>query len=219
MKRDNPRSNAGLKLLHGWAQKELDSKLTPHLKESPDLKKQFTITGLSEVSASEETVEGAYYPKNVDILVKTEDEPIGIVSIKFVISNYRQNSNNYFEGGMGETANLRRRNIVYGHLFCLTNPIPYKARSGRVKKYETISDGDIRKYYRLRNDHEHLHAPHELALGIADLDTENNKITGLTDPSSLTNDPELQGALNTTLGLDHFFGSLALRLILRRLSP
>lgn len=232
LKRDQPRSNTGLKLLHGWVQEELNSRLSPS-RLGPDLKNKLTISGLSEASSSEEQVKGAYYSKNVDIMISADDdnEPLGIVSVKFVISNYRQNSNNYFEQGMGETANLRRRNIVYGHLFCLTNPIPYKDRSGKVTKLEKLNEGDIRKYYKLRNDHEHLHAPHELALGIVDIDAENNmntdgsidigntSVTSMTNPATLTENPELQTALATTLSLDHFFGAFALRIILRRLSP
>ena len=232
LKRDNPRSNAGLKLLHGWVQEELNSRLSPN-QLGPDLKNKLTISGLSEASSTEEQVKGAYYSKNVDIMISADDddEPLGIVSVKFVISNYRQNSNNYFEQGMGETANLRRRNIVYGHLFCLTNPIPYKDKSGKVKKLEKLNEDDIRKYYKLRNDHEHLHAPHELALGIVDIDAENNtdadgnvdigntSVTSISSPTALTENPELQTALATTLSLDHFFGAFALRIILRRLSP
>lgn len=218
LKRADPRSNTGLKLLHGWVQKELRSKLNA-ARLNIDLTGDFTITGLSESSSTEAEVPGAYYPKKVDIKISVDDETLGIVSIKFVISNYRQNSNNYFEQGMGETANLRRGNIVYGHLFCLTNPIPYKKRSGRVAKFERLNDDDIRKYHRLRNDHEHLHAPHELALGIVDLDIKSNTITGITDPATLTDDPELQKALSTTLSLYHFFEAYALRIFLRRISP
>ena len=214
LKRAKPRSPTGLKPIHGWVRDELNAKLRP------DLKEVFTIASLSETSTKEETVKGQYYDKKVDILISADDEPIGIVSIKFIISNYCKNSNNYFEQGMGETANLRRRNIVYGHLFFLTNPIPKKiVKRKKIEKVEKLRDNDIRKYHKLRIDHEHLHVPHEFAFGIVDLDIKSNRITGLTDPSALTDDQDLQTALKTVLSLDHFFGAFALRLIQRRLSP
>lgn len=83
----------------------------------------YALTGQSPVSASEASVEGMYYGKNVDVLVSRDGQELGVVSVKFVITNYWQNSVNYFEQQVGETANLRRRNIVYGNLFCVTDPI------------------------------------------------------------------------------------------------
>ena len=116
------RSNEKTKVLHGWVQDELKRELGD----------QYTFTGQTPESAREAKVGGMYYDKDVDVLVSRDEQELGVVSIKFVISNYWQNSINYFEQQIGETANLRRRNIVYGNLFCVTNPIPYNRRSGGV---------------------------------------------------------------------------------------
>lgn len=58
-------------------------------------------------TASEATVEGKYYPKDIDITVLEGEKPVFCLGIKFVTSNYKQNANNYFENMMGETANIQ----------------------------------------------------------------------------------------------------------------
>lgn len=55
----------------------------------------------------EETVIGQYNSKAVDICIKDLDGNVkGVVSVKFIMSNYKQNSNNYFESLTGELHNL-----------------------------------------------------------------------------------------------------------------
>jgi hypothetical protein len=61
----------------------------------------------------EATVQGKYYPKDIDIAVMKDDKAIFCLSIKFITSNYKQNANNYFENIMGETANIQANQIPY----------------------------------------------------------------------------------------------------------
>lgn len=205
-----PRSNEKTKVLHGWAQSELKR----------ELGNRYTFTGQTPVSAKEAKVEGMYYDKDVDVLISRDEQELGVISIKFVISNYWQNSINYFEQQIGETANLRRRNIVYGNLFCVTNPIPYRRRSGGITRWERIREHDIQRYARLRADHEHAHAPDEMALGIVDLNADKNVITGVTDTSALAEISDSSRAnLNNELSVVHFFKRMALRIQLRHISP
>ena len=122
------RSSEKTKVLHGWVQDELKRELGD----------EFVFTGQTpdSVKKDEANVAGMYYGKDVDVLIARDGQELGVVSIKFVISNYWQNSINYFEQQVGETANLRRKNIVYGNLFCVTNPIPYKRRSGESRGWK-----------------------------------------------------------------------------------
>ena len=203
------RSNEKTKVLHGWVQDELKRELGD----------QYTFTGQTPESAREAKVGGMYYDKDVDVLVSRDEQELGVVSIKFVISNYWQNSINYFEQQIGETANLRRRNIVYGNLFCVTNPIPYNRRGGGVTRWERMRDHDIQRYAKLRADHEHAHAPDEMALGIVELDTEGNAITGITDISTLDISDSSRTSLNNELSVIHFFKRMSLRIQLRHISP
>ncbi len=203
------RSNRKTRVLHGWVQHELGLELGD----------DHTFTGQSPTSTHEANVGGMYYGKDVDVLIARDGQELGVVSIKFVISNYWQNSINYFEQQIGETANLRRRNIVYGNLFCVTNPIPYKNRAGDITKRETIRDHDIQRYARLRADHEHIHAPDEMAIGVVTLDTDQDAITGITDPAALDISEDSRAALANELNVDLFFTRMARRIELRHLSP
>lgn len=83
------RSSEKTKVLHGWVQDELKRELGD----------EFVFTGQTpdSVKKDEANVAGMYYGKDVDVLVARDGQELGVVSIKFVISNYWQNSINYFE--------------------------------------------------------------------------------------------------------------------------
>lgn len=204
-----PRSNAKIKVLHGWVQDELRRELTD----------DYVFTGLTPDGGREARVDGMYYGKDVDILATRDGQELGVVSVKFVISNYWQNAVNYFEQQIGETANLRRRNIVYGNLFCLTDPIPYNRSGGGVARYERLRERDVQRYAKLRADHEHAHSPDEMAIGVVELDTETDEITGVPDCSALGLSVESLASLRNELSVASFFYRMARRIELRHLSP
>lgn len=209
VQRHGVRSNQKNRVLHGWVQEELRRELGDG----------YTFTGQSPDNTREANVGGMYYDKNVDVLIARDEQELGVISIKFVISNYWQNSINYFEQQIGETANLRRRNIVYGNLFCVTDPIPYKNRDGVITRLEAIREHDIQRYARLRADHEHIHAPDEMAIGVVDLDTEANAITGIIDPATMNISDDSRAALGNELDVDAFFNRMARRIELGYRSP
>lgn len=62
-------------------------------------------------------VKGKYYDKDIDITVTKDNKPVMCIGIKFITSNYKQNTNNYFENMMGETANIQAlKNLPYFQL-------------------------------------------------------------------------------------------------------
>ncbi len=204
-----PRSNEKTKVLHGWVQDELRRELGD----------AYAYTGQTPARSGEATVRGSYYDKKVDVLVSRNGQELGVVSVKFVISNYWQNSVNYFEQQIGETANLRRGNIVYGNLFCVTNPIPYKKRNGEISRLERLREHDVQRYVKLRADYEHAHAPDEMAIGIVDIDTEDDVITGMADIYDMDLSESSISALQNELSVANFFPRMARRIELRYLSP
>ena len=48
-----------------------------------------------------------------------------------------------------------------------------------------MRDHDVQRYAKLRADHEHIHAPDEMAIGIVDLDVERSEISGIAELSDL----------------------------------
>ena len=103
-------------------------------------------------------IDGKYYPKNVDVVISKNDINVGVVSVKFPLQSYRKNKINMFENQLGETANLRMNNLVFGHLCVLPIPLPDISQK-KVKKLEIIKDDIIGLYAALASDFRSEHAP------------------------------------------------------------
>lgn len=81
------RSTAKLKTLHGHIASDLIEKLG----------KGFSVQSQGYGDDKEGCIDGRYYHKNVDITIKYNNKPVAGYAVKFVMRNYSQNSNNYFE--------------------------------------------------------------------------------------------------------------------------
>jgi hypothetical protein len=153
-------------------------------------------------------VVGKYYPKDIDITVTDElGKPVFCLGIKFVTSNYKQNANNYFEGMMGETANIQAlKNTPYVQLIILRHKTPYykKNESGKASRIEVISDDDIRKYIRLVLDDEQAHRPRHIGIQLVNID-EQTGIAALTTSQECDFTPEISTLLWGQLSLSRFF--------------
>ena len=121
---------------------------------------------------SEFKVTGKYYNKNVDITITRNKIPIFCIGVKFITSNFKQNSNNYFEGMLGETANIQSNDVPYAHVFILRTDTPYFDKDGNVKKIESITNNDMNKYVKLLFDNSVAHKPFGIGLTfISETDT------------------------------------------------
>jgi hypothetical protein len=156
-----PRSPEKLRPLHGWFAETLRNRLDPQ---------RFSIQDLN-TEGGEAQIEGRYFPKRVDIAIlsKKDEAPLVAVSVRFVGSNFKQNANNYFENLLGECANLRRRKIGFAHFLILPVRLPYKRRTGEIKREEEVNQNDLSKYFALFDDDEHPHRPEVLGLALVDL--------------------------------------------------
>lgn len=117
--------------------------------------------------------------KKVDISIFKNGKPVAAIGVKFVMSNYEQNSNNYFENMLGETANLRSNGIAYFQLLILPSSLPYFSESTennkgkkekKIMKIEHISKHHLDKYINLSNNNPDLfmHIPNKTLLYIVD---------------------------------------------------
>ena len=161
------RSTAKLKILHGEIAKDLAARLGGGYK----VKSQGIGNG------KEGKIVGRYYDKNVDVTILKDDKPLAGVGIKFVMRNYLQNSNNYFESMLGETANIRSNRIAYFQIFIIFSKVPYFKSSGKFKKYDEINKHNLQKYFTLSKDDidAFFHAPNKTLLVVVKLKDEGEK--------------------------------------------
>lgn len=88
----------------------------------------------------------------MDITVKKGERAVAGLAVKFVMQNYSQNSNNYFENMLGETANIRCGNCPYFQIFIILDKLPYYQRSGELSRWETFTAHNAEKYVTLSQD-------------------------------------------------------------------
>lgn len=150
---DGARSTEKLKPLHEFAGEFLD-----HMTGG-----RFEVSHMS-TKGGELKIAGAYYPKDVDVVLSQKHRPVLCLGIKFVTSNYKQNANNYFEGMMGETANIQSAGIPYAQLIILRQRTPYFKRGQVYSKTEVINEHDIGKYLQLMKEKPSPHRPAAIAL-------------------------------------------------------
>lgn len=136
------RSTAKLKTLHGHIASDLRELLGS----------DFSIQSQGYGNDKEGSIDGRYYPKNVDITITKGGKPVAGYAVKFVMRNYSQNSNNYFENMLGETANIRANSIPYFQVFIIFEKVPYYENGGKFKKYDVISAHNLDKYLELSKD-------------------------------------------------------------------
>lgn len=60
--------------------------------------------------------------------------------------NYSQNSNNYFENMLGETANIRSNGIPYFQIFIIFDKVPYYKKNGEFERYDMLTEHNLDKY-------------------------------------------------------------------------
>ena len=138
------RSPAKLKPLHGRIAKDLVTKLGEGYK----------IWSQGYGEGKEKKMAGRYMNKMVDIVIQnteTEEDVAG-VAIKFVMQNYSQNSNNYFESMLGETVNLRSAGFRYFQVFVILDELPYYDDEKKIKRWESFTEHNAEKYYKLSFD-------------------------------------------------------------------
>ncbi len=139
---DTSRSTAKLKTLHGHIARDLQELYG----------REYAILSQGYGTDKEGTIDGRYYPKNVDITVSKQGQPVAGYAVKFVMRNYSQNSNNYFENMLGETANIRSNNVPYFQIFIIFEKVPYYKNGGTFQKYDIITEHNLAKYFALSRD-------------------------------------------------------------------
>lgn len=155
------RSNEKLKILHGAIANDLSQRLD----------NTFQICSLGFKEGREAKIDGRYIDKVVDITIKKNGSTIAGIGVKFVMQNYSQNSNNYFENMLGETANIRCAQIPYFQIFIIPEKLPYYDNNGKITKWESFTTHNALKYIILSKDdiNQLLHTPTKTLLFVIKL--------------------------------------------------
>ena len=170
------RSNEKLKILHGAIANDLKKRLGG----------SYSIQSLGIGNGKEMKIEGRYIDKAVDITILKKTKPIAGIGVKFVMQNYSQNSNNYFENMLGETANIRCANIPYFQIFIIPDKIPYYKNDGTFQKWEEFTEHNSAKYLTLSNDdiQTSIHTPTKTLLFVIHLPEIEGKIRNKNEYAS-----------------------------------
>ena len=149
------RSNKKLEILHGAIASDLNEKSSENT---------YKVHSLGFGEGKERKVAGRYIKnKAVDIVISENNHTLAGIAVKYVMSNYTQNSNNYFENMLGETANMRSAGIPYFQILVMPDILPYFKKDGNISKWETLKTHHIEKYLTLSNDNinDFLHTPNK----------------------------------------------------------
>lgn len=142
--RSGVRSSKKLDVLHLFINCLIRHKMKKKI--APDMCKFIKI---DSQPVRETKVEGLMYHKDVDVTVTYKSNHVGIVSVKFVMSNYAQNANNYFENLIGECVNLKtmpRPRVFWYSLFSFDN-IPYYNKRNEITKFEKLLTQKYKQLY------------------------------------------------------------------------
>ena len=144
LQKGTSRSTDKLKPLHGAIACDLHSKLGA----------DYQVISQGYGDNKETRIQGRYMEKWVDITVTKENKAVAGIAVKFVMQNYSQNSNNYFENMLGETANIRANKCPYFQIFIILDRLPYYKRDSEksIQKWETFTDHNAKKYIILSKD-------------------------------------------------------------------
>lgn len=156
------RSNEKLKILHAQIARDLLELLG----------NDYKVYALGFEAGKEHIITGRYVEKVVDITIaNAANKIVGGIAVKFVMSNYSQNSNNYFENMLGETANIRSNNIPYFQILVIPDEIPYYKKDGTISKSEHLSAHNVAKYLKLSQDNPdmYFHTPNKTLLMVVAL--------------------------------------------------
>lgn len=162
------RSNEKLKILHGAIAMDLKERLG----------EEYSVKSLGVGEGKELRLDGRYIDKAVDVTILHRDSPVAGIGVKFVMQNYSQNSNNYFENMLGETANIRCANIPYFQIFIIPDKLPYYNNNGMIQKWEEFTLHNSEKYKTLSKDdiQTSVHTPTKTLLFVVHLPEIERKV-------------------------------------------
>lgn len=162
------RSNEKLKILHGFIANKLKNSFN---------NENILVHSINKDGGQEKKMNGLFMNKKVDIVISKNNKDICGIAIKFVMSNYFQNSNNYFENMLGETSNIRGAGYEYFQIFIIDSKIPYFKQNKNINRWENININNLNKYKSMStiNPEGNVHIPTKTLIYVCKKEFKNNK--------------------------------------------
>lgn len=162
------RSNEKLKILHGFIANKIKNAFN---------NENILVHSISKNGGQEKKMSGLFMDKKVDIVISKNNKDICGIAIKFVMSNYFQNSNNYFENMLGETSNIRSGGYEYFQIFIIDSKIPYFKQNKNITNWENINITNLDKYQNMSmvDPEKNFHIPTKTLIYVCKKEFKNNK--------------------------------------------
>ena len=174
LQKGTSRSTDKLKPLHGAIARDLHRRLGG----------DYEIISQGYGVDKEAQIQGRYIEKWVDITVTKRRKAVAGLAVKFVMQNYSQNSNNYFENMLGETANIRANKCPYFQIFIILDRLPYykKDTNKSIQKWETFTEHNAEKYVVLSKDNVDVffHTPNKTLIYVVHI-PDNARLSNQSD--------------------------------------
>lgn len=174
LQKGTSRSTDKLKPLHGAIACDLHRRLGS----------DYEIISQGYGVGKEAQIQGRYIKKWVDITVTKRSKAVAGLAVKFVMQNYSQNSNNYFENMLGETANIRANKCPYFQIFIIIDRLPYykKDTVKSIRKWETFTEHNAEKYVVLSKDNVDVffHTPNKTLIYVVHI-PDNARLSNRSD--------------------------------------
>lgn len=135
------RSSKKVDYFHNFIKNEIE-----HFIKKPNNEQQYSVDIEKYITCMNSTGK-----KKCDIVVYKNKKPIIVFPVKIIMTNYKQNKNNYFEQQVGEFSLLKwanpQLNIIPINII-LSN-VPYLKKTQEIIKFESINYTDDLKHYEL----------------------------------------------------------------------
>ena len=119
---------------------------------------------------SKATINGKYYPKQVNVTVFKENEPIFCVGISATYSSFKKNTKNQITNLLGDTANIQGfEKTPYAQLLILRHPCPV-IENGQIEKFENVEKEDLEKYVKLCSEVKDINSPYITGIFLVEIE-------------------------------------------------
>jgi len=124
------RSNKKVNIVHEFIKKNIERIINDNGLDGYEVKLEHSVASVNSSGK-----------KRCDIVILKCNIPYLIIPCKFIMSNYMQNKNNFWENLTGEIVHLKmaNKNLYILPINIVFNKVPYLKENKKIKKFEEIT--------------------------------------------------------------------------------